>query len=143
MIRRPPRSTLFPYTTLFRSLLDREVDVVGRHVFSFGGVDRRPQARIVAGVAAALLRGDRDFANQTREHGSALLIGDRLLPLDLFPLTVTSHTPSALQLISSVRVEHILEAHPATIEIEIRESRGTVAVLGDDQLGRAIHAATG
>src|SRR2546426_5635489 len=25
MIRRPPRSTLFPYTTLFRSL-DREVD---------------------------------------------------------------------------------------------------------------------
>src|SRR3712207_7723010 len=24
MIRRPPRSTLFPYTTLFRSLLDRE-----------------------------------------------------------------------------------------------------------------------
>src|SRR3989454_12673025 len=34
MIRRPPRSTLFPYTTLFRSLdrpqqlpLDREIDV--------------------------------------------------------------------------------------------------------------------
>src|SRR5256885_7881532 len=24
MIRRPPRSTLFPYTTLFRSLCDRE-----------------------------------------------------------------------------------------------------------------------
>src|SRR3989449_5100825 len=29
MIRRPPRSTLFPYTTLFRSLLDgKEVDVM-------------------------------------------------------------------------------------------------------------------
>src|SRR3989442_12071414 len=27
MIRRPPRSTLFPYTTLFRSLLVREDDV--------------------------------------------------------------------------------------------------------------------
>src|SRR2546426_8628667 len=25
MIRRPPRSTLFPYTTLFRSLLEREM----------------------------------------------------------------------------------------------------------------------
>ena len=24
MIRRPPRSTLFPYTTLFRSVLDRQ-----------------------------------------------------------------------------------------------------------------------
>src|SRR2546430_13196043 len=26
MIRRPPRSTLFPYTTLFRSVTDSEVD---------------------------------------------------------------------------------------------------------------------
>src|SRR3712207_9520869 len=28
MIRRPPRSTLFPYTTLFRSGLHRSVDVL-------------------------------------------------------------------------------------------------------------------
>src|SRR3989441_13327243 len=28
MIRRPPRSTLFPYTTLFRSLAESEADVV-------------------------------------------------------------------------------------------------------------------
>src|SRR2546425_13345849 len=27
MIRRPPRSTLFPYTTLFRSLRDDKVDI--------------------------------------------------------------------------------------------------------------------
>src|SRR3712207_8106553 len=26
MIRRPPRSTLFPYTTLFRSLIEKKVD---------------------------------------------------------------------------------------------------------------------
>src|SRR3712207_7711110 len=35
MIRRPPRSTLFPYTTLFRSLVpalfDQPRDVVRRH----------------------------------------------------------------------------------------------------------------
>src|SRR5260221_1676191 len=30
MIRRPPRSTLFPYTTLFRSLEQREVGVMVR-----------------------------------------------------------------------------------------------------------------
>src|SRR5687767_15416874 len=30
MIRRPPRSTLFPYTTLFRSLTVKSDDVVGR-----------------------------------------------------------------------------------------------------------------
>src|SRR5256885_10922335 len=27
MIRRPPRSTLFPYTTLFRSLFDRQFSI--------------------------------------------------------------------------------------------------------------------
>src|SRR2546422_8350003 len=32
MIRRPPRSTLFPYTTLFRSLRDRPLDQDGRVV---------------------------------------------------------------------------------------------------------------
>src|SRR2546430_4876217 len=30
MIRRPPRSTLFPYTTLFRSLLRRELLPLGQ-----------------------------------------------------------------------------------------------------------------
>src|SRR5258706_12203913 len=30
MIRRPPRSTLFPYTTLFRSVLDVNADMVQR-----------------------------------------------------------------------------------------------------------------
>src|SRR5256886_9036735 len=30
MIRRPPRSTLFPYTTLFRSLLDASLSMAGR-----------------------------------------------------------------------------------------------------------------
>src|SRR2546422_8851291 len=30
MIRRPPRSTLFPYTTLFRSLLVQPIDRHGR-----------------------------------------------------------------------------------------------------------------
>src|SRR5260221_1919989 len=37
MIRRPPRSTLFPYTTLFRSP-DRRVPVGSRH----GGPSRAP-----------------------------------------------------------------------------------------------------
>src|SRR2546430_16880621 len=40
MIRRPPRSTLFPYTTLFRSgraaALDRQVDVTSGTVLARG-----------------------------------------------------------------------------------------------------------
>src|SRR3712207_7870532 len=37
MIRRPPRSTLFPYTTLFRSMSGSELvaEVLGEHVFDF------------------------------------------------------------------------------------------------------------
>src|SRR5690554_7684406 len=35
MIRRPPRSTLFPYTTLFRSALDHDVEIVNpEHVIA-------------------------------------------------------------------------------------------------------------
>src|SRR5438034_8616268 len=46
MIRRPPRSTLFPYTTLFRSvrLRLRVVDIVARsleRVFCFAFRDRK------------------------------------------------------------------------------------------------------
>src|SRR3712207_7904722 len=40
MIRRPPRSTLFPYTTLFRSFAER--DVLARH--EDPEVERDPEA---------------------------------------------------------------------------------------------------
>src|SRR3972149_7062583 len=54
MIRRPPRSTLFPYTTLFRSfappglspaVIDAQVDVtelMGNEVFVYLAVDSQP-----------------------------------------------------------------------------------------------------
>src|SRR3712207_7144809 len=51
MIRRPPRSTLFPYTTLFRS-----VGVEDDHVVALGVVDRGLDRRALAGVA--LVRDD-------------------------------------------------------------------------------------
>src|SRR3712207_1709221 len=41
MIRRPPRSTLFPYTTLFRSLLSYPLDDVGLAAQLFERVDQR------------------------------------------------------------------------------------------------------
>src|SRR3712207_7502519 len=53
MIRRPPRSTLFPYTTLFRSALlgeDRLVLVGQQHVAGAAGEQRR-------GVTRALRQG--------------------------------------------------------------------------------------
>src|SRR5258708_31824202 len=62
MIRRPPRSTLFPYTTLFRSLLrghDRHghfgeivahqvVDGAAAHELRGGGLGVAPESRMAA-----------------------------------------------------------------------------------------------
>src|SRR6266536_3019669 len=50
MIRRPPRSTLFPYTTLFRSPLRRVMSVV---TLSF---DNGPEPDVTPGVLGVLHR---------------------------------------------------------------------------------------
>src|SRR2546426_7671646 len=67
MIRRPPRSTLFPYTTLFRSIgrLAHQVEVVGgHHDRGPAGVDVPQQLKHAAG-------GDR---KSTRLNSSHLVI---------------------------------------------------------------------
>src|SRR3712207_8836654 len=46
MIRRPPRSTLFPYTTLFRSRRDPLVLLLGREERNSKGPDGRRGARV-------------------------------------------------------------------------------------------------
>src|SRR2546429_3433157 len=59
MIRRPPRSTLFPYTTLFRSLI----------------VSQRPDATRVAGfhtwkqLGRNVKKGDRKSTRLNSSHG--------------------------------------------------------------------------
>src|SRR3712207_7944454 len=58
MIRRPPRSTLFPYTTLFRSL--RPVGPAGQQC-------RGDQAQTVPGIVGGRLAGWR-----SEEHTSEL-----------------------------------------------------------------------
>src|SRR3712207_8676169 len=56
MIRRPPRSTLFPYTTLFRSLRGRGENLPrdgARHDAGGGvGGGRRPRARVARAARA-------------------------------------------------------------------------------------------
>src|SRR5260370_36800064 len=72
MIRRPPRSTLFPYTTLFRSLLPRDLR-------SNGGGCVHEQIRQVgsgAGVGIGLLRVWREGAVQKRGASSRIAADD-------------------------------------------------------------------
>src|SRR3712207_8539200 len=59
MIRRPPRSTLFPYTTLFRSV--RAVLVPEDRDLAVEPVDRAPHVRLAqqhAGVVDQVARGE-------------------------------------------------------------------------------------
>src|SRR3712207_7484473 len=69
MIRRPPRSTLFPYTTLFRSR-----------------VEDRPQMRVVARVNP--VEHSLRVAANDRERSSQLVgdIGEEISPLRLIQL---------------------------------------------------------
>src|SRR2546426_3842830 len=63
MIRRPPRSTLFPYTTLFRSRHDVVVDLVAVRGEHQEARPRRDRADLVGGVQAGV---------RSEEHTSEL-----------------------------------------------------------------------
>src|SRR2546427_1173550 len=65
MIRRPPRSTLFPYTTLFRSLQARKVDVpLGFNIRH----QERPVSRKKITAEFALYRIDRKSTRLNSSH---------------------------------------------------------------------------
>src|SRR3712207_8193889 len=73
MIRRPPRSTLFPYTTLFRSRRDVMTDADVRDSAEWGAVEAA-RAGITC-VADASYMGDAPFAAlkaRSEEHTSEL-----------------------------------------------------------------------
>src|SRR5256885_10741002 len=78
MIRRPPRSTLFPYTTLFRSLVrgsaGTEVSFLIKSLLQRLGLDdpkKIHKLRILASSASLPLDGDR---KSTRLNSSHLVI---------------------------------------------------------------------
>src|SRR3989449_5440299 len=70
MIRRPPRSTLFPYTTLFRSPGHHPRDVVRGHDVP-AGEDHEPlhDVRQLAHVAGPGVGGDRKSTRLNSSHG--------------------------------------------------------------------------
>src|SRR2546429_1461964 len=66
MIRRPPRSTLFPYTTLFRSLYSAPHD----RLTAQGPTRMRTAGRAADGVAGARTPGDGEDRKSTRLNSS-------------------------------------------------------------------------
>ena len=87
MIRRPPRSTLFPYTTLFRSLkfilafgLIFELPIIIVFLTKMGIVSpkmlakNRKYAILIAFIIAAVLTPTPDAFNQTLMAGPILIL---------------------------------------------------------------------
>src|SRR3989454_6016668 len=102
MIRRPPRSTLFPYTTLFRSqgLDEQRVGTRQNEPRTLGrlldplqhGADRVPLVKVLAVVLLAV-RNDRFGFTELREHD------DDLATLDLRSEEHTSELQSPCNLV--------------------------------------------
>src|SRR3712207_7579624 len=102
MIRRPPRSTLFPYTTLFRSALEAQEQVLAVGVDRADGAPGEPLRPAVA-AETGVRRGDlvRDRSEEhTSELQSRQYLVCRLLlekkKLSLYCLIAPYDFPSAL-----------------------------------------------
>src|SRR3712207_7771568 len=67
MIRRPPRSTLFPYTTLFRSLIERKAEI-----------PRTPDEAQPVQVVPVISPIVAPCPRRNRQQADALIIADRL-----------------------------------------------------------------
>src|SRR2546422_10087633 len=89
MIRRPPRSTLFPYTTLFRSVED-EVDPTVGFVITV-----KPGDKVLAGepIASGFARDPGGVKLGFEALQQAIVVGDKLpeKPLPLISHRLTKH----------------------------------------------------
>src|SRR3712207_7842716 len=92
MIRRPPRSTLFPYTTLFRSL-----PLAARHGQDPGAED--------LGHVGAVAQGERDHAGGDRAEREAKLGQTQVDQEDLRSEEHTSELQSRQYLVCRLLLE--------------------------------------
>src|SRR2546430_6051856 len=133
MIRRPPRSTLFPYTTLFRSIYSHDLSVVKTEVNSHLRIERFIQAFLRRkdqspkdGALQARARLERPL-RRSEEHTSELQSQSnlvcRLLLEKKKEITAASDTVSCRKSIVSDQRLAYLEAaslYPAVIGVSLR-----------------------
>src|SRR2546430_10911818 len=147
MIRRPPRSTLFPYTTLFRSLERRSLRAdrggasdprAGRRRRRTATRTRRPGQHRVAGPARARARreGDRKSTRLNSSHSQIsyavfclkkkkkhpITSANRIQPLPTRETLLTTSNPSSLQLRSPQGVCTSILRHIRNISLLRRQS---------------------
>src|SRR3712207_7917908 len=97
MIRRPPRSTLFPYTTLFRS--QRRLGAAAEHDLGVAVTDLpeavadRDRARRAAHAVRAVGPLDRKSTRLNSSHANISYAVFCLKKKKTFTLTITSYLP--------------------------------------------------
>src|SRR2546427_9847430 len=126
MIRRPPRSTLFPYTTLFRSY------------HGFNRLADRHDLRGVAHVARPAHLGDVDQALDPRlELGERAVVRDR----DNLALHARAHRVLRGHVLPGVRLQ-LLQAEADALALPVDVEDLDLDLLPDvHHLGRVRHAA--
>src|SRR3712207_8289421 len=97
MIRRPPRSTLFPYTTLFRSLAETRFRSAAQAILGARAAERydavRAREHFRAAIAAARPQERRD-RKSTRLNSSHANISYAVFCLKKNKKTYTTHSPT-------------------------------------------------
>src|SRR2546426_11891925 len=112
MIRRPPRSTLFPYTTLFRSLLKQY-----EKLLAFEKVKLKFTESAIVAVAR------KAFKQKTGARGLASILEEGML-------YVMYEIPSQCEIRECVIREDVIECMASLLLIKGNEQDGKTAYLG-------------
>src|ERR1022692_3827192 len=96
MIRRPPRSTLFPYTTLFRSPTHKQVKII------LPGTARAEEIRFVCPICSRILQKGFGFPPCDCGKGSWIFNVHRA-PSVFTPRTIVMINPPSLEKVAKIR----------------------------------------
>src|SRR3712207_9112511 len=137
MIRRPPRSTLFPYTTLFRSLEVHLVDLdahLESHVLLRVEV---PRARVADDLAVGRLDEERALPEGLRQGLEAERGEEALAVADELPRVGVAPPEYLGQVVAGVgrgRLEQVVDVAPLLAPHVAEQVRGDGRVLRHDRV---------
>src|SRR2546430_1430401 len=98
MIRRPPRSTLFPYTTLFRSL--DVISLVGLRLLPLGDFEELRPLDFEIALRLGLFGRSEEHTSESSHsqisYAVFCLKKKKKLPLNLIPVVRSSHHSSSI-----------------------------------------------
>src|SRR5690554_1358565 len=146
MIRRPPRSTLFPYTTLFRSL---DVPLVARHFYHHAGwaqlLEREFPGYEAVGVCGQVIPWNFPLLMLAWKVAPALAAGNTVVlkPAEFTPLTALAFAELAQEVGLPEGVLNVITGDGRTgAALVAHQGLDKVAFTGSTEVGRIIRRET-